>query len=271
VAPTGTIAVVVNGKTLETNAIGQTSTFSYSSNAIPPGNDTVQLVYSGDINYFGSTSNAVSLYLGPETTSSLNVVTTPLVAGQKGEAIVSVAASDASIVSVGTVSLICGSVNFGAQSVSNGSATFLVQTAGLAAGNYTCTATFFNASNTYGGSVGTASAQLTKQSTQTALSLDKQTYTVGDIALLTATVSGQYFAPLGTVSFYANGTLLGLASLQNGTATLTYPITTVDIGTYAVTARLESNWASSDSISSPVKATINANSGSLQKEQTNHL
>ncbi len=86
--------------------------------------------------------------------------------------------------------------------------------------------------------------------TQTTLSANPNQITFGQPVTLTATVA--VLAPAvgpatGTVSFFANGTLVGTASLVNGTATLV--VNNLTFGSYNFTARYDGNGTFSSSTS----------------------
>ncbi len=97
-----------------------------------------------------------------------------------------------------------------------------------------------------------------QSSTTTALTLTPSTLDRGQSAILSATVTpSSGSAPSGTVGFYAGSALFATATLNNaGTASLALSSANVAPGTYSVTAKYHGNAADAASTSSPVTATV---------------
>jgi arylsulfate sulfotransferase len=97
-----------------------------------------------------------------------------------------------------------------------------------------------------------------QSSTTTVLTLTPSTVDRGQSSILSATVTpASGSAPSGTVGFYAGSALFATATLNNaGTASLALSSANIAPGTYPVTAKYNGNATDSASTSSPVTATI---------------
>lgn len=161
----------------------------------------------------------------------------PVISSQPETFKMTVTPADGSTVAEGSVALACNGVSAGSFPVSAGTASFSIDTAGIAAGTYACTASYADPAGNYGGSSATASVTLKDQTTKTTLPSYSGPVTTGETVTLTASITGQLTTPgAGTVKFSANGQTLGTVNVgANGQASLTlkanYPA-----GTYTVVA-----------------------------------
>ena len=138
-------------------------------------------------------------------------------------------------------------------------------TSSLAPGDHFITA-FYSGDNTYDSSAG-AMTQAVQYSTTTSVTSSADPSFVGQAVTFTATVSAPAGSPTGTVSFYADGALLGVVTLNNGAAAFT--TSGLSAGEHAITAVYsgDANDAGSSSVldqavqqvSSSVSVTSNAN------------
>jgi uncharacterized repeat protein (TIGR03803 family) len=212
----------------------------------------VQASEVADANYASGTQNASFLVGSLATSTSVAILTNPLTAGQSDTVTITVTAATSNPIS-GMVTLQCGAANFGSAAVTQGMATYHPSTVNLPAGSYVCTARFSDPSLDFGPSAGSAPVTLLRQSSQTALTVDPASPTVGENAVLTATVTGENFPVTGGhVTFQSGHDVLGSAPVINGSAMLTAPTAGYKPGTYPVTATYSgdgSTAGSNDSIS----------------------
>ena len=90
-------------------------------------------------------------------------------------------------------------------------------------------------------------------SSTTTLTVAPGSVMYGDSAVLTAVVAPS--GATGTVTFYANGTLLGTASLD-GTSTATLPVSTLNVGSHNITATYNGSPSAPANTSNPVPLTV---------------
>jgi hypothetical protein len=197
------------------------------------GTDSITAVYGGDLNFNGSTSNAVSQKVGKAATttvlaSSVNpsgfgqsVKLTATVSGQYGGT------------PTGTVKFSNGSTSLGSATLSGGKAS--LTTTALPAGTDAITAVYGGDAN-YGGSTSAAIQQVvSKATTKTALTSSKNPSSLSQSVTFTATVTGQYGGTAtGTVIFKDGTTALKTVSLSVGKAVLA--TTALAVGTHSITA-----------------------------------
>jgi Bacterial Ig-like domain (group 3) len=139
-------------------------------------------------------------------------------------------------VPTGTVTLTADSQKIAALTLSSGSASVTVSTAGITPGSYTVTAA-------YSGSAGyqpssTTTTVTVQWPTTTALSVQPNPVVQGGTLTLVATVArtGNSNEPTGAVQFKVGSNIVGSASVAGGTASLSIPTGTISQGTYGVTA-----------------------------------
>ena len=135
----------------------------------------------------------------------------------------------------GTVTFQAGSTTLGTASV-NASRQATISTAGLIAGTQTITATYSGDAN-FTGSSGTASQTVSSAATSattTTLLGSPNPSSVGQPVTFTAIVTSQTGTPTGSVLFFSGSTVLGIANLNNGSATLS--VSTLPSGTNLVQA-----------------------------------
>ena len=244
------------------NSIGTGTVANNSAQLTIPGSSlgahSITAVYSGDANFSGSTSSALSqvVNIAPTTTTvtssanpstqGFNVTFTVNVTPQFGGA------------PNGLVTLFDGSTSLGSVSLTNQSgqnfALFPLST--LTAGTHSITATY-NGNTLF--SVGT-SAPLTQTvnlpATATALASNVNPAAYGQTLSLVATVqppaSG---SATGTVTFFDGSTSLGTSTVSNNLAQLTVP--TLSVGSHTLTAQYSGDSKFAASTSAPVIETVN--------------
>ncbi len=132
----------------------------------------------------------------------------------------------------GTVSFYDGSTLLGTGTLSGGVATYT--TSALSVGSHSMTAVYGGDTNCLGSTSGVLKQVVNQNSTTTSLTSSLNPSTYGQAVTFTATVTGQYGTPTGTVSFYDGTTLLGTGTLNNGVAT--YATSSLSVGSHSMTA-----------------------------------
>jgi hypothetical protein len=194
-AATGTVQFYDGSTALGSPVTLSSGVATYSTSALSNATHSITAVYSGDLNYASSTSNAVSQVVG----SGLATTTTTLT--NIGPVLT---ASVSPGTATGTVAFQDGTTVLGTATLASGSASFTLT--GLSTGTHSITAA-------YSGDSSNAS------STSSALALEVTTVTLAPSLTLTATLGDSSAA--GSVSFYNGSTLLGTAALSGGSASLT--------------------------------------------------
>jgi hypothetical protein len=230
------VVQLLDGSTVLTtaNVTNGTAQLTYSFPAY--GTHSLTAVYSGDANFTGSTSAALSQAVKSPTTAMLSSSPNPSTDGATVTFTVIVQQSGAT----GTVNFLDGAATLGTATLSNGSATF---SAVLAAGSHTITANYLGDSNFQPSSA--TLTQTVKTNTSTTLAANPTSITAGQTVQFSATVAPA--AATGTVQFFDGGTSLGTAALSNGVAVLS--VSTLAAGTHNVNSLYsgDNNYASSSS------------------------
>jgi len=248
--PTGTIDFLdgANKLTSATRVIdGGVGVISVGTTALTPGKHSLTVSYSGDTNYLGSTSTAVSQTVNQiVTTTSLQAVPTSSNPGQSVTLTAMVSPSTAT----GKVTFLDGSTNLGTTQLSSGTAS--ISTTNLSSGNHSLFAS-------YGGdtddapSISSPVMEFVTQPTTTALAAAPNPSVFGQNVTLTSTVTSGN--PTGTVSFFDGASLLSTVSLDDDVAT--FSTATLSVGSHSLTASYSGDTNYAPSVSSAVTETVN--------------
>ena len=145
--PTGTVTFMTGSTQLGTSTLDSSGAASYSTSNLSTGSYPVTAVYSGDSNYSGSTSSAITLVVNAQpvaisTTTTLTTSATTVNAGQNVTFTATVAGpSGTTAVPTGTVTFLDGTSTLGAGTL-NGSGVATYSTSTLSAGTYSITAQY---------------------------------------------------------------------------------------------------------------------------------
>ncbi len=258
--PDGTVSFSASGIALGSSAVNSSGVAVLSLNAsgVPAGTYAVTATYSGSTNFTGSTSPAVNVTVNKVATT-VAVTATPATVSEGGSITLGATVSPASgsIVPTGKVTFTAAGVNLGTYALSGGTASFMTTAQGIPPGTYSVVATY-SGDGTYLASSGHTSVTVQKAATTTSLTVDPNPVTEGSSATLTATVartSGTGTAT-GTVTFSAEGTVIGKATLSGGTATLTALTSGIPKGTYPVIATYGGDANDSGSVSEVVDVKV---------------
>jgi hypothetical protein len=235
---TGTVQFYADGTPIGTAQALSSGTATLSIASLAVGNPSITATYGGDADFTTSTSGGLSQAVTLSATTVTVTPTTPVVSGQPASVTVTVAAAapGGGTPNGGTVTLYDHAGNvLGTATLTGGTAT--LSGVLLPVGTTNVYATYAgNASYT-----AATSAEVAQVVTgaATSVTVGATTNTVfGQSATLTATVAVTApgaGTPTGTVSFYADGNLLGTASVVGGT-TATLSNATLAAGDHAITA-----------------------------------
>jgi len=246
--------------------IGYLFSFPVLFAGIMPGTHTLQATYSGDSNYFGSSSSIFTLTIN-QAPSTVTFMTTPNPSTVGQTVTLTTTVSGPSVPFLAPAS---GYVNF--FDVHNSAlplftatlgpdGTGSVQTTALAPGTHNLAASYSGDSNYLGSVSATAYQTVNQITTTTSLQAAPATSTTGQSVTLTATVSPS--TATGTVSFLDGSTPIGTGGLNGGTAV--FSISTLSAGSHSLTASYGGDTNDAPSVSPLVtEAVLNASTTSLQ-------
>ena len=242
---TGTVTFTDGGTLLATVPV-TSGTAAYSSATLAQGTHSIGISYSGDTNFLSVSTTATVTMLGSTSiavASNLN----PALPAQA----VTFTATVTPAVATGTVQFYDGATLLATSTLTSGVATY--STSALSAGTHSITANY-SGSSAYGPSYSSALTEVIKASTSVTLSSSLNPAPAGSGVTFTAVVSPS--AATGTVQFLDGVTVIGSATLANGSASFT--TASLSPGTHSITASYggSSNYAAANSsvLSQIVKA-----------------
>ena len=226
---TGTVSFEQGSTVLATVAVGSAGTAAFATSALPLGNTAITAVYNGSTGILGSTSTALTQAVVPYTTATtLSSSANPSRTSQPVTFLATVTA-DGMPVTTGTVEFTRGNSLLGAGALGpDGTASLTVSSLPVGLGRIQ--AVYYGTPD-YLPSTSPALVQsVAKLITSTTLTLTTQTRPNGRLVyVLEASVAPDGvtgITAVGTVVFRRNGSVIGRARLNNGTAVLS-------IGRYA--------------------------------------
>jgi uncharacterized repeat protein (TIGR01451 family) len=252
--PTGTVTFMDGASTLGAATLsGGTATFSTSALAVAT--HSITAVYSGDGNFTGSTSNAVSQAVGrnPSATTLTSSVN-PSAYGQPVTFTATVTGSGGT--PTGTVTFMDGASTLGAATLSGGQATF--STSALAVATHSITAVYGGDVNFTGSTSNAVSQAVGRNPSATTLTSSVNPSVYGQPVTFTATVTGSGGTPTGTVTLMDGASTLGAATLSGGQAT--YSTSALAVATHAITAVYGGDVNFTGSTSNPVSQAVGQDS-----------
>jgi hypothetical protein len=259
--PTGTVTFLLNGAVaVGTGVVDSTGTATFSTTALPAGNDSITAVYGGDGIFSSSTSVAFAVtenVVQVTTTTAIAASSSSIVAGSQITLTATVKPSSPGSTPTGTVNFFENGALLGSSSLQpNGQST--LNTSNLAPGVDVITATYSGDTNYVGSTSGSTSVTATSRSTTTLVPGPILIF-VGDSVRLDAivlptTTGGTTLT--GTVQFVLNGsTVLGSATIAaNGEAVLY--TTSLPAGNITLTAVYAGQGVYSGSTSELVSQTV---------------
>jgi sugar lactone lactonase YvrE len=240
-APNGKVSFY-DGPTLLGTSIANSGIATYTATFATSGTHPITAVYSGDTNFGGATSAALSQVVG-----SLYVTATSLAAAPNPASVGASVTMTASITvpagqsnttqPTGTVSFYDGSTLLGLGTVSNGTATYVASFATV--GMHNLSAVYTGDTNFGTSTSANVVESITAYSAGITLASSINPTIVGQQTMLSSIVtnsSGQSMTtqPTGTVSFYDGAALLGTSTIVSGMAT--YPASFGTAGSHTLTA-----------------------------------
>ncbi len=249
--PTGTVTFYDGNTPLMQETLNSSGKATYSSSSLPLGSNSITVVYSGDGNYAGGTSTAITQTVSQAATkTTVKSSANPSAFGESVTftATVTIKSPGSGILS-GTVLFYDGSNQIGSGTL-NGSGQATYSTSSLAVGTHSITAVYQGATD-FGTSTSSAISQKVNKAATTSSVVGPSDPPVNTQVTFTATVvptaSGSV-APTGTVTFYSGSTALGTVAINSqGQAML--PVTFKKAGTYKITVKYsgDANFAASTS------------------------
>jgi hypothetical protein len=244
---TGSVQFFNGSVLLGTSALSTGLTAQFTTTALPVGTNSLTAVYSGDTNWAGSTSAALSQTVNKVvTTTTLISSLNPSTVG----ASVTLTATVSPSTATGTVQFLDGATVLGTSTLASGSASFSATS--LTQGTHSITAVYSGDANN-ATSTSAATSQVVKAITSVALASSLNPAVVGQSVVFTATVSS---GATGTVQFLDGSTVLGTGTVSSGVATFT--TTSLAQATHSISASYsgDTNYASASS--APLTETVNA-------------
>ncbi len=237
---TGTVTFTEGATVLGTASVnGGVATLSIPSLAV--GSHSLTATYGGDNNFTGSAGGTTQVINPIATTTTLTMAPNPSFAGQAIVLTATISPGVATALAItGTVTFSEGATVLGTATVSSGVAALSVPP--LAVGSHNLTATYSGEVN-FSGSAGNATQVVNPIPTTTTLTPAPNPSTYSQTIVLTARVAPTLTTSLtvsGSVTFADGGTVLGTATVSNGTATLQLPASAgqafLTVGTHTITA-----------------------------------
>ena len=231
--PTGSVTFYSDGSSIGSGTLSGGST-SVSTSSLAIGTHSITASCAGSGSFFASTSNPISQTItmvptGITFTTSPNpsVVTNPV------NVQIQVTASNGGTPS-GSVSVVADGSNTLGTPTLNGSGAASLSTSSLSVGTHSITVSY-GGTSTYDSSSVTQSQTVNQIPTSTTVGISPASANYGQCVTFTATVTATQGTATGSVTFTANSTSLGTATL-NGSAQASVQSCSLQAGTYTVTA-----------------------------------
>jgi arylsulfate sulfotransferase len=173
------------------------------------------------------------------TTTVLTVTPTAVAPGQSATLSATVTPASGST-PTGTVGFYSGTTLFASATLHSGVASITESSGTLPAGSYTVYAKY-NGNSSDAASTSSVVTAYIQSGTSTTVAATNSVLTVGQLAQVTANVASGAGTPTGTVNFFVGTTLVGSATLSNGSATYSGSTTGINPGFYPVTAKYAGN------------------------------
>jgi hypothetical protein len=267
-SPTGTITFFDGSTPIGTVAVNSYQAY-FEYPGLNAGSHQVTAVYSGDSNFVSATSNAVS-----ETVTQAQTTTT-LTSNVNTVSYVQPFTLTATIqpqntgTATGTVTFFdtSSSTSLGSATLANNVAQLTLSK--LTTGAHVIVAIYQGDANFTGSSSPTYTENIIQASTTIAVASNPSTISLGQSTTLTATIQpGVGNTATGAVVFLDNMSPLGFASVSNNSASFT--VSTLTVGTHAITAQYNGDNNFSGSTSSPIPETVTPGSVTISISSSNN-
>ena len=267
-APTGSIAFFDG-----TTAIGTVSLSGYQAYFDYPylnaGSHQVTAVYSGDSNYVSVTSNAVSETVTQAQTTITLTSNVNTVSYVQPFTLTATILPQNTGTATGTVTFFdtSSSTSLGTAALANNAAQLTLSK--LTPGAHIIVASYQGDANFTGSSSPTYTENIVQAPTTISIAASPTTISLGQSTTLTATIQpGAGNTATGAVIFMDNMSPLGFASVSNNSAQFT--VSTLSVGTHAITAQYNGDNNFSGSTSSPIPETVTPGSVSISISSSNN-
>ncbi len=218
-------------------------------------------VYSGDATHAAATSNAVTVVVKQDTTSTtLGSSLNPVAAG--GNVVYTSQVQGAHGTVVGTVEFFDGTASIGRASLDvNGQARLAALI--VAGGTHGMTAVYVGNANSASSTSPVLNEVVANPlvASATTLSASANPAVAGDSVMFTAQVSGGAALPTGPVTFVEGGTVLGSAMLD-ATGAAVWSTSALSVGGHSIVARYAGDASTAASISAVLNEIVSAASAS---------
>ena len=249
--PSGTVTFLDGATPLATSTLtGGVATLAIDTLVVAT--HTITATYNGDDNFNASTSAAVSQVVNKKSvTITLGSSLDP---STYGDSVTFTATTTAlSGTPTGDVTFFDGATSIGTGTLASGVAT--LSTSSLSVGIHSITAVYSGDTNFNASTSAALSQTVNKANVTIALgsSLDPSTY--GDSVMFTATTTGAFGAPSGTVTFKDGGVAFATSALSGGIATVA--TSTLSVGAHSITATYNGDDIFNASTSATLSQTVN--------------
>jgi large repetitive protein len=214
--PTGTVTLSDGGNLLATVPLmdigGGQAQATFTTSTLSVGSHTINVVYSGDGNFNGSSIAVTQKVVAADSTTNVSTTSpNPNTFGQPTTFVATVTPkSPATATPTGNVTFLVDGGAGTTIALMNGQTTFTMPV--LAGGSHTITATYSGDGN-FNPSNGSFVETINLAATTTTLAASPNPSVAGQAVTFTATVSGSGGTPTGVVTFFADGNSIGTGTL----------------------------------------------------------
>lgn len=265
--PTGSLTLYVDGAYI-TDASLSAGSVSYTySHGLVPGTHTFVAAYNGDATYSAASFAFLQTVNPPVYATTTTLVASPVTILTSQTVRLKATVTSSVVVPAGWVTFLDGTRSLGAQQV-DATGVALLDTATLTAGTHQLSAVYHgyqdpgNLHAIYQPSTSaTVTVTANAVATSTAISTSNSSLTAGMVMTLTANVTSGSAVPVGGVSFYDGGTLLGTTSLAAGAST--FSTASLSTGSHSIKAVFNANATFALSTSPTLNISITAASANV--------
>jgi hypothetical protein len=255
VAATGTVTFFDGGAQIGTGTLaGSPTVAQLTTSTLVVGTHPITATYAGDsYNSGSSTAQALNQVVNQaQTVTTATAAPSPGIAGTQETITATVQLVSGSAPLAGTVTFTSGTTTLGSAAL-NGSGTAAVNLT-LPQGSYRIVATYGGNANGQGSVSAPLPYLAVLATTETTVTAAPQAAVVLNPITFTAKLTGNGVTPTGTVNILANGTVIGSANLNAGTATFTD--SALAAGSYSITAVYLGDANNAGSTSATVNETV---------------
>ena len=237
--PTGSVTFLDGGFQIGTCPVSNgTATFEIPF-ALTVKSHTITAVYTGDSNFAGGTSLALTQVVKQTTITTTSSALSASVFGQSVTLTASVSRSGTTLVPTGTLTFLDGGTVLGTSTL-NGTGRATYTTTSFSVGSQVITVVYGGDVNFFGSTSDPVFLTVSQASTCTAVTSSLNPAAAGQAISFTAVVSGQWSVvsgqwPSGVLTFQDGGTPLGTVAI-NGSGAATFSTTTINAGRHTISA-----------------------------------